>query len=174
MSIFTERELQPGASAVVVERLVSDARNTFSLQTLNQDFPAVPPLSVQAKERTFDDPKHLLIPPSTQYQPTVAVSSRNYVFYSVPPALSAINAYLEFCKMKADNSQSNFKAGLLLLSSYAPIRVYRVSAFRQCRKYSCGDDLVRYVQLAGFEHLLPLSRVQPGVQRERGAIGVRQ
>lgn len=149
--IFTERVLQPGASAVVVERLVSDARNTFSLQTLNQDFPAVPPLSVQSKEKTYDDPSHLLIPSSTQYQPPVAVSSRNYVFYAVPPALSAVGAYLEFCKMKQDGGESNFKAGLLLTSSYAPIRIYRVSAFRQCRAYSCGDDLVRYVQLQGFD-----------------------
>ena len=75
-TVFTERALGGGASAVVVERLTSDDRSTFTLSTLNQDFPALASLAVQSDENTFDDPGRMLIPTAGYYQPTIAVSSR--------------------------------------------------------------------------------------------------
>lgn len=127
-TVFTERVLGGGASAVVVERLTSDDRNTFTLQTLSQDFPALPPLAVQADERTLDDPSAMLVPPPGYYSPTLAVSSRNYVFYATPPALQCMAAYFDYCRLKAEDSDQLPAPGFLLLSSYGPIRVYRVSA----------------------------------------------
>lgn len=127
-TVFTERVLGGGASSVVVERLTSDDRSTFTLSTLNQDLPALASLAVQADEFTFDDPSRMLIPPDGYVNPTLAVSSRNYVFYASPPALLCMRAYLDYCRLKATNSEQLPGTGYLLLSSYAPIRVYRVSA----------------------------------------------
>ncbi len=76
-TVFTERPLGGGASAVVIERLTSDDRSTFTLSTLSQDFPALASLAVQSDEATFDDPGRMLIPSAGYYQPTIAVSSRS-------------------------------------------------------------------------------------------------
>ena len=148
--VFTERKLGDGVSSVVIERLTTDDKNMLTLDTLSQDFPALAPLSVQADEFTLNDPSHLLIPPEVSYAPTLAVSSRNYVFYASPPALQCLNAYLDYCLAKAQNSNANPKAGFILLSSYAPIRIYRVSAYRKCASYSCGSNLVAFAQFDGF------------------------
>lgn len=148
--VFTERALGAGVSSVVIERLTTDDRNMLTLDTLSQDFPALPPLSVQSDEYTTNDPGHLLVPPSSSYKPTIAVSSRNYVFYASPPAIQCLRAYLDYCLAKAQDSNQNPKAGFLLLSSYAPIRIYRVSAYRKCAGYSCGSNLVSYAQFDGF------------------------
>lgn len=75
-TVFTERALGGGASAVVIERLTSDDHSTFTLSTLSQDFPALASLAVQSDENTFDDPGRMLIPSAGYYQPTIAVSSR--------------------------------------------------------------------------------------------------
>ena len=127
-TVFTERKLGGGASAVVVERLTSDDHSTFTLSTLSQDFPALATLDVQSEESTFDDPTRMLIPSAGYYRPVVAVSSRNYVFYAAPPALQCMEAYMEYCRLKALGSNELPSMGFLLTSSYAPIRVYRVSA----------------------------------------------
>ena len=127
-TVVTERVLGGGASSVVVERLTSDDHSTFTLATLNQDLPALASLAVQADEFSFDDPSRVLIPPDGYVNPTIAVSSRNYVFYAAPPALLCMRAYLDYCLRKATNSDQLPGTGYLLLSSYAPIRVYRVSA----------------------------------------------
>jgi hypothetical protein len=88
-TVFTERPLGGGASAVVIERLTSDDHSTFTLATLNQDFPALASLAVQSDENTFDDPGRMLIPSAGYYQPTIAVSSRcahtRGVYYRAAP-----------------------------------------------------------------------------------------
>lgn len=127
-TVFTERVLGGGASSVVVERLTSDDHSTFTLATLNQDLPALASLAVQSDEFTLEDPTRVLIPPDGYVNPAIAVSSRNYVFYAAPPALLCMRAYLDYCRLKATNSDQLPGTGYLLLSSYAPIRVYRVSA----------------------------------------------
>lgn len=88
-TVFTERPLGGGASAVVIERLTSDDHSTLTLSTLSQDFPALASLAVQADEATFDDPGKMLIPSAGYYQPTIAVSSRcvqfERVYYRAAP-----------------------------------------------------------------------------------------
>ena len=128
-TVFTQRVLGGGALALVVERLTSDDHNTLTLSTLSQDFPALPPLEVQAQAQTEDDPTKVLVPPTAYYHPPIAVSSRNYVFYASPPDLQCMAAYLDYCYTRAHpETGKNFEAGFLLLSGYAGISVYRVSA----------------------------------------------
>jgi len=48
------------------------------------------------------------------------------VFYAAPPALQCMQAYMNFCRLKASDSNILPKMGFLLTSSYAPIRIYRI------------------------------------------------
>lgn len=57
-----------------------------------------------------------------------ALPGRNYVFYAAPPALQCMQAYMDFCRLKASGSDALPQMGFLLTSSYAPIRIYRVKA----------------------------------------------
>ena len=148
--VFTERALGGGASSVVVERLTSNEVGTLSLETLSQDLPAAPRLEVQADEFTAEMSGQVLIPFNYHVGSTQAVSTRNFVFYAVPPALDCFTAYFEYCYNMAHNASSLPRMGFLLRSSYAPVRVYRVAAYRQCTGRSCGDDLVRHVQFDGM------------------------
>lgn len=148
--VFTERAVGGGASVVVVERLTSNERGVLSLEALGHELPAAPKLEVQADEATFEDAGHVLIPFSYYVGQTQAVATRNFVFYAVPPALDCFQAYFEYCRNLVTNSTSLPRMGFLLTSSYAPIRVYRVSAYRQCKGGSCGGDLVKYVQFQGM------------------------
>ena len=127
-TVFTERPLGGGASAGVIERLTSDDHSTLTLSTLSQDFPALASRAVQSDENVFDDPGKMLVPSAGYYQPVIAVSSRNYVFYAAPPALQCMQAYMDFCRLKAIGSDALPQMGFLLTSSYAPIRIYRVKA----------------------------------------------
>ena len=49
------------------------------------------------------------------------------MFYAPPPALQCMTAYFDYCRLKAENSDQLPEPGFLVLSSYGPIRVYRVS-----------------------------------------------
>jgi len=72
------------------------------------------------------------------------------VFYAAPPALQCMQAYMDFCRLKAEGSNSLPQFGFLLTSSYAPIRIYRVKAYQQCSTYSCGSNLVAHAQFEGI------------------------
>jgi len=78
------------------------------------------------------------------------VYCRNYVFYAAPPALQCMQAYMDFCRLKAQGSDMLPQFGFLLTSSYAPIRIYRIKAYQQCSTYSCGSNLVEHAQFAGL------------------------
>ena len=148
-TILTEKDLGGGAMAVTVERLGGNERNVFSLDSLKQDLPAEPKLLVPEKEGLFFDDTRLLIPYSYQTTRIVATTSRNYVFYASNPSLDVFGAYFKYCsRNKTSDDIPQF--GLLLKSSYGPIRVYRVSAYRRCATYSCGSNLVRFRTIPGF------------------------
>jgi hypothetical protein len=76
-----------------------------------------------------------------------ATSSKNYVFYASNPDYNVFDAYFEYCSKPAGELG---KFGLLITSSYGPIRIYRVSAYVRCSAYSCGANLVRSIDLDGF------------------------
>jgi len=132
-----------------VERLEGDEVDVFSLNSINQQLPALPKAVVPLQPEELASADRLTIPYSYQTARIAAANSRNFVFYASNPNADVLGPYLEYCADKADPEKLS-KFGILFLSSYAQIRVYRVSAYRRCAAYSCGDDLVRHVTLAGF------------------------
>jgi hypothetical protein len=132
-----------------VERLEGSEVDIFSLNSINQHLPSHPRTTVPLAEAEYTDTSKVLIPYSYETTRIAAVSSRNYVFYASNPAMDAFRAYFEYCNDKQDPTKLG-KMGLLLMSSYSPIRIYRVSAYRRCAAYSCGPDLVRFETIQGF------------------------
>lgn len=132
-----------------MERLEGSETDVFSLNSINQQLPALPRAVVPLAEAEYADTSKVLIPYSYETTRIAAVNSRNYVFYASNPAADAFGAYFQYCADRSDPEKLS-KLGLLLLSSYAPIRIYRVSAYRRCAAYSCGADLVRFQTIAGF------------------------
>lgn len=121
----------------------------FSLNSINQQLPALPRAVVPLQQAELDSTDQLTIPYSYQTTRIAAANSRNYVFYASNPNADVLGPYLEYCANKADPDKLS-KFGILFLSSYSQIRVYRVSAYRRCAAYSCGSDLVRFVTFDGF------------------------
>lgn len=131
------------------ERLEGDEVDVFSLNMINQQLPSLPRAVVPLEAAERDSTTKVSIPYSYQTTRVAATNSRNYVFYASNPNADVLGPYLEYCadRLNADKAS---KFGILFLSSYSQIRVYRVSAYRRCAAYSCGADLVRYVALDGF------------------------
>ena len=123
--------------------------DVFSLNSINQQLPALPRAVVPLQPAELESAERLTIPYSYQTTRIAAANSRNFVFYASNPNADVLGPYLEYCANKADPEKLS-KFGILFLSSYSQIRVYRVSAYRRCAAYSCGADLVRFVTLAGF------------------------
>jgi len=149
-SIFTEIPLGGGASSLQVERLSGDQINVFSLTMINQHLPAEPRTLTPQAESQYTGGERVLLPYSYQTMGIVATSSRNYVFYASNPDASVFAAYLEYCHDREHNPNNLGKFGMMITSSYGPIRIYRVSAYRRCATYSCGSDLVSYVTIPGL------------------------
>lgn len=123
--------------------------DVFSLNQINQQLPSLPQLVVPLEPEELMSEERLTIPYGYQTNRVVAANSRNYVFYASNPNADVLNPYLEYCANKADpNKLSRF--GILFLSSYSRLRVYRVSAYRRCATFSCGPDLIRFVTFDGF------------------------
>ena len=149
-SIFTEVELGGGASTLQVERLSGDQINVFSLTMINQNLPAEPRTLTPQAESQYTGGSRVLLPYSYQTMGIVAVSSRNYVFYASNPDVSVFGAYLEYCSERKRGLDVLGRFGMMIASSYGPIRIYRVSAYRRCSTYTCGSDLVSYAPIEGL------------------------
>jgi hypothetical protein len=141
-TILTSTRHGDGAYSVQIERLTGFSGSEFTLSEVTANFPAYPPVNVPA-DLFYTYPKdHLTIPYARQA--TLAVSSRNYVFYAVNPAMQVYDAYLSYCR-NAGNVIDKF--GLIMTSSFSPIRIWRVEAYRRCTATGCGQDLVRQVDI---------------------------
>lgn len=145
--VFTPKPLGDEIYAVVIDRLEGDQVNSFSMHALSQEFPAEPPYNVPAQEFTFQNEEKILIPYSTRQARIAAVASKNYVFYASNPDYNVFSAYFDYCSRPPDQLG---KFGLLITSSYGPIRIYRVKAYTKCSTYSCGAGMIRSVDLDGF------------------------
>jgi hypothetical protein len=148
-TILSTVRLGGEANAVQVERLEGSEADVFSLNSLNQQLPALPKASVPLEDAARDRADMLNIPYNYGTTRIASTNSRNYVFYASNPNSDALGAYFQYCADQA-NPQKLSKFGLLFKSSYSRLRVYRVSAYRRCGAYSCGADLVRFVELQGF------------------------
>jgi len=133
-----------GGYTVRVERLTGAAGHEFTLSVVSNNFPAAPPPSVPSALFKKYPRDHLTIPYSRLG--TVAVSSRDYVFYAVNPATEVFDAYLHYCR---NNGNKIDQFGLIMVSSYSPIRVWRVDAYRRCGVSGCGSNLVKQVDIPG-------------------------
>ena len=149
-TLMTEVELGGGALSVQAERLEGSEVDIFSLNGMNQQLPAHPRALVPLQQKDLNDPGKLTVPYTYQTARVAATNSRNYVFYASNPPMDVFGAYFSYCHIQKTDKSRLGKMGLLIMSSYSPIRVYRVSAYRRCAAYSCGADLVRYVTIDGF------------------------
>lgn len=146
---LTTIDLGGGAESVQVERLEGDETDVFSLNYINQELPALPKAVVPLDESELRTSGRVTIPYGYQTTRIAATNSRNYLFYASNPNADVLGPYLEYCSNRNDPAKIS-RFGLLFLSSYSQIRVYRVSAYRRCATFSCGDDLVRFVVFDGF------------------------
>ena len=144
------RAVEGMSGNVQVERLAGDERGAFSLRALAQSLPTLERVLVPMDEATRTDTSRVTVPYSYAGASRIAAAnSRDYVFYASNPNLDVFGAYFEYCARK--DSGSLARMGLLARSSFSPMRVYRVAAYRRCAAYSCGPDLARFVTLDGFD-----------------------
>jgi len=147
-------EGQAMSGSVQVERLSGNEIDAFSLHPLAQTLPSLQRVLVPMSEAERTDSSRVTVPYSYGTTRIAATSSRNYVFYASNPSLDVFAAYFEYCarKNRADGGGDELaRMGLLASSSFAPMRIYRVAAYRRCATYSCGADLVRFLTIQGFD-----------------------
>lgn len=142
--------LERMVGSVQVERLEGNEANTFSLNPIPHTLPSWPRVLVPLKESERLDTTHVTVPYSYQTTRIAAVNSRNYVFYASNPNLDVFGAYFDYCSTREDQDKLQ-RMGLLVMTSFAPTRIYRVAAYRRCATYSCGADLVRFTTIDGFD-----------------------
>ena len=141
-TILTAVRHGDGTYAVRVERLTGASGAEFTLSVVSNNFPANPPPNVPAS--LFSQyPKDRLTIPYARLG-TLAVSSRDYVFFAVNPKIEVFDAYLHYCR---NSGKGIDQFGLIMVSSYSPIRIWRVDAYRRCTVAGCGADLVKQVDI---------------------------
>jgi hypothetical protein len=67
------------------------------------------------------------------------------VFFTVNPSTHVFDAYLGYCS----NPEEVSRLGPIMVSSYGPIRSWRVDAYRRCTSAGPGPSLVAQVDLPG-------------------------
>lgn len=140
-TLLTSVKHGDGQYTVRVERLTGATGTEYTLSTVTSSLPAYPPPDVPSALFSQFPRDHLTTPYARQA--TLAVSSRSFVFYAVNPAMQVYDAYLNYCR----NNQRLPQFGLIMTSSFSPIRVWRVDAYRRCDAGGCGADLVSQADL---------------------------
>ncbi len=143
-TLLLEDPQPDGGTMVQVERLTGNQRDVFTLQRTFNDLPAAPKRLVPADEFAFDPRKTLVVPYEYEATRIHSTSSRNYVFYAVSPAMQIFSAFLSYCSDPDSLPQFQF----VILSSYGPLRIYRVRAY--CERLSLCPDISSKVDLDGF------------------------
>ena len=146
-TVLTTVQHGDGQYTVQVERLTGATGVEYTLSTQSSNFPAYPPPDVPHALFSEYPKDHLTIPYARQA--TLAVSSRNYVFYAVNPANQVYCAYLEFCGNPACGGPTLLpQFGVIMETSFSPICIWRVSAYVQCMA-GCCSNLVSQVDVPG-------------------------
>ena len=137
-TIMTQVLHGDGTYTVKIERLTGASGDEFTLSVVSSNFPANPPPNVPSA--LFSQyPKDSLTIPYARLG-TLGVSSRDYVFFAVNPSVEVFGAYLDYCANRYKGTLPQF--GLIMVSSYSPIRIWRVEAYRRCTQSGCGANLV--------------------------------
>ena len=143
-TILTSIKHGDGGYTVQVERLTGSTGSEFTLSMVTGNFPAYPPVNVPSDLFNQYPKDHVTVPYARQA--TLAVSSRSFVFYAVNPSMHVYDAYLSYCKVGVSNSDLP-QFGLIMASSFSPIRIWRVDAYRRCGSDGCGANLVKQADI---------------------------
>ena len=101
-TILTSTKHGDGGYTVRVERLTGSTGSEFTLSSVTGNFPAYPPVRVPSDLFRQFPRDHVTIPYARQA--TLAVSSRNFVFYAVNPSMHVYDAYLNYCRAGVSDS----------------------------------------------------------------------
>jgi hypothetical protein len=150
-AILMELPQGDGGALVEVDRLTGNQRDEYTLAKGGwENLPAAPKRLVPIAELRMQDVSNRIVVPLDYVATRVlATSSRNYMFYAVNPDLQVFEAYLDYCR--------GDKAGLprlqlMALSSYGPLRVYRVRAYCQENCMSPTEVLSAQYTFDGFSN----------------------
>ena len=127
---LTAVQLKSGGFAVAVDRLYGSEDNEYSMINVLKNFPANPPADTPKlvpQERV----DRLPIPYAFSDMAGVqhpSVSTRSSVFFAVNPSLAMFKGFASGCRTKG----MEWRTQLSALSSYAPIRVWKIDPFSYC------------------------------------------
>jgi len=149
-AILLELPQGDGGALVEVDRLTGNQRDEYTLAKGGwENLPAAPKRLVPISElRKEDVSGRLVVPLDYVATRVLATSSRNYVFYAVNPDLQVFEAYLDYCRDKTGLPRLQ----LMALSSYGPLRVYRVRAYCQENCMSPREVLSAQYTFDGFSN----------------------
>jgi hypothetical protein len=142
-TILLEDGQPDGGTRVQVERLTGSQRDVYSLERVWNGLPAMPKRLVPIGELREAARAGLVVPREYSATRVPSTNSRDYVFYAVSPDLQVFRAYLDYCRDRTRLPQIQ----LMALSSYGPLRVYRVRAY--CAG-ACVGDVSAQVTFSGF------------------------
>ena len=146
---------------VSVDRLYGNEVNEYTMVNVRAKFPANPPAdTIKIGGQMMEPTDRLPIPYSFSDMAGVqhpAVSTRSSVFFSVNPSLAMFKGFARGCF--TDGYEWSLQ--LSPLSSYAPIRVWRIDPFAFCPKgrdgtENCGVGKVKFVDVPeAFTEIVP-------------------
>lgn len=126
-TILLEYPQSDGGTIVEVERLTGDQKDEYTLRKGWYGLPAAPKRLVPIKELDMDVQNRIVVPMEYSATRIMSTSSRNFMFYAVNPDLQIFEAYLDYCSDRTKLPRIQVMA----LSSYSPLRIYRVRAYCQ-------------------------------------------
>lgn len=151
---LTAVQLNSGEYVVAVDRLYGSEANEFSMVNVLQEFPANPPADTP---RMGSEIKYQLdrlpIPYAFSDMAGVqhpAVSTGSSVFFAVNPSLAMFKCFAKGCATQGYEWCTQLSA----LSSYAPIRVWKIDPFAYCPHgndgtANCGIGRVHFADVEG-------------------------
>jgi len=149
-AILLELPQSDGGALVEVDRLTGDQRDEYTLAKGGwENLPAAPKRLVPIADLRLPDVSDRIVVPLDYVATRVlATSSRNYMFYAVNPDLQVFEAYLDYCRDKTGIPRLQ----LMALSSYGPLRVFRVRAYCQANCMSPTEVLSAQYTFDGFSN----------------------
>lgn len=152
---LTSTQLNDGSYVVAVDRLYGSEANEFTMVNVLREFPAHPPAdTIKIGGNLQEQVDKLPIPYSFSDMAGVqhpSVSSRSSVFFAVNPSLAMFKGFASGCMTKGRVWQTQLSA----LSSYAPIRVWKIDPFAYCphgndgSSSNCGLGRVHFADIPG-------------------------
>lgn len=123
-------QMNNGEYGVAVDRLYGSEDNEYTMTNVLKNFPANPPADTPklVPQQQVDK---LPIPYAFSDMAGVqhpAVSTRSSVFFAVNPSLAMFKGFAAGCRTNG----TEWRTQLVALSSYAPIRIWKIDPFSYC------------------------------------------